>query len=183
MKNNKQTKPVVEMSTVEMIDFLRNETLNSRECKSYNFAIGILSRIAFKHDHYVKPNHAETRMVGFMRKSPYYGKILVDGDFIAGEYNGYIAIHPNDYDPTWEGDGMTYSCVPCNNEITLIADGDYFNKKECTIVYGNKETSNITKDWIVIGWDYAHSYNTPENSSIDAVKKDILNNINKILNS
>lgn len=182
MQNNKQTKPVAKMSTVELIDFLRNETLNSRECKSYNFAMGILRRIAYKHDHYVKPNHAKTRMVGFIRKSPYYGEMFVNGRFMAGEYNGYIAIHPDDYDPTWEGDGMTYSCVPCNDEITCITNGDYFNE-DCTVVYGAEEASNITKDWIVIGWDYGHSYNNPENSSIDTVQKDILENISKILNS
>lgn len=106
-------------------------------------------------------------IIGFILPSPSYNR---RGEFIAGEYNGYIAIPKEFVKEEWLKDGHPH--FPGEQMITLCKDGEWV--KDIPL-YNNVrgDVRDVDNSYQIFGWDYAHCWHTKENTTFDIVKEDV----------
>lgn len=117
-------------------------------------------------------------IIGFILPSPWY-KNQSSYSF-NGEFNGYVAVPNERVCEEWIGcddDGWQNNPDGVCSEITLNQGGEWaMNRKLYNNVVGNID--DIDESYRIFGWDYAHIFNTPENSSFECVVNDVKNKLN-----
>lgn len=113
-------------------------------------------------------------IIGFVLPSPFYNRKSEFG--FRGEFNGYVAVPNERVREEWIAeDDMGFRNEPPSacGEITLNVEGDWAikNRRLYKNVVGNIE--DVDDTYQIFGWDYAHIWNTPENSSYERVVDDV----------
>lgn len=112
-------------------------------------------------------------IIGFILPSPWYNNQPSYG--FNGKFNGYVAVPNERVRKEWIGydaDGWPNNPDEVCSEITLNRGGKFaMNRELYKNVVGNIE--DIDETYRIFGWDYAHIYNTPENSSFECVVNDV----------